>query len=211
MTCPETAPSLGAYVLGALDPDERERFEEHLEHCPLCIAELAEFARLPALLDLVQPEDVQPVAVTPSPELYDRVSAAVRKEQPRPRPVRRWLVAAAAVLAVLGVGTGVVVWATGAGNVDTATAAAGPIRAIVVASEQNDGSVFEVNVAGLRPGENCRLVAVDADGGHHPAGEWSVSDDGDARWRGWADVERQSLREVVLYGDGDRELVRLDF
>jgi hypothetical protein len=55
------------------------------------------------------------------------------------------------------------------------------------------------------------MVAVDDDGGHHPAGEWAVSDDGDGRWDGWADVERTALREVVLYGDGDRELARLDF
>jgi predicted anti-sigma-YlaC factor YlaD len=208
VTCPETAPALGAYVLGALDPEERKRFEEHLEHCAVCIAELAEFARLPGMLDRVRSEDLEPVAVTPSPELYDRVSAAVRKEQPR--PVRRWLLIAAAVLAVLGAGTGVVVWAAGSAN-DAVTAAAGPVRAIVVASPQNNGSVLEVSVAGMRPGEKCRLVAVDADGDHHPAGEWSVSSDGDGRWRGWAAVERGSLREVVLYGDGDRELVRLDF
>jgi hypothetical protein len=211
VSCPETAPALGAYVLGALDAEERQRFEQHLERCPVCLAELAEFAPLPALLDRVRPEDLQPVAVTPSPELYDRVSAAARREEHRPPRVRRWLLAAAALLVVIGAGTGVVVWTTGSGGGDTVTVSDGPIRATVSARPGNDGSVLEVTVAGLRPGETCRMVAVDADGGHHPAGEWPVSTDGGGRWRGWADVERTALREVVLYGDGDRELVRVDF
>ncbi len=208
MTCPETAPSLGAYVLGALDPAERQRFREHLAHCAVCSAELAEFAPLPAMLARVRPEELEPVAVPPSPELYDRVSAAARREQPR---ARRWLLVAAAVLAVLGVGTGVAVWTAASDRSDTVSVSDGAVRATVSARPGNDGSVLEVTVAGLRPGETCRMVAVDADGRSHPAGEWPVSPDGDGRWRGWADVQRAALREVVLYGDGDRKLARLDF
>jgi predicted anti-sigma-YlaC factor YlaD len=211
VTCSETASALGAYVLDALDPDERQRFEEHLAHCAVCRDELAEFAPLPAMLDRVRPDDLQPVAVTPSPELYDRVSAAARREQRRPHRTRRSLLVAAALVAVLAVGTGVAVWVTESGGGDTVTASDGPVRATVAARPQNDGSVLDVSVAGLRPGETCRMVAVDDDGGHHPAGEWPVSSAGGGRWRGWADVERTSLREVVLYGDGDRELVRLGF
>ena len=207
MTCPEAAPALGAYVLGALDPQERQRFEEHLDRCPLCAAELAEFAALPGLLDTLGPEDLQPVAVTPSPELFDRVAAAAR---PRPARTRRWLLIAAAVLAVLGAGAGVVVWATGSDS-QTVTATAGPVRATVVATEASDGSSLDVRVAGLQPGETCRIVAVDEDGGRHAAGQWPASAEGDGQWRGWTDVDRGDLHEVVLVGDGDRELVRVVF
>lgn len=208
MTCPETPTASGAYVLGALTPDERRRFEEHLDGCALCTAELAELAGIPALLDRLRPEDLQPVAVTPSPELFDRVSAAARATaSPAPRR-RRWLLAAAAVLVLLGAGTGVVVWANGPDG-GPVSATAGPVRVILDADAQGEGTVLDITVSGLRPGETCRLVAVDSDGGRHPAGEWSVSDDGDGRWRGWADVEREDLREVVVYGENDRELVRL--
>lgn len=207
MTCPETASALGAYVLGALDPEERRHFEEHLDRCPLCAAELAEFAALPGLLDALDLEDLQPVAVTPSPELFDRVTAAAR---PQPARARRWLVAAAAVLAVLGAGVGVVVWATGSDS-QAVTATAGPVRATVVATDASDGSSLDVRVAGLQPGETCRIVAVDEDGGRHPAGEWPASAEGDGQWRGWTDVERGALREVVLVGEGGRELVRVVF
>ena len=55
MTCPDAASDLGAYVLGALEPGERRRVEEHLRSCPACAAELAEFAALPGLLNRVRP------------------------------------------------------------------------------------------------------------------------------------------------------------
>jgi hypothetical protein len=201
---------LGAYVLGALSPDERRRFEEHLDGCALCTAELAEFADIPALLDRVRPEDLQPVAVTPSPELFDRVSAAARATpDAAPSHTRRWLLVAAAVLALLGVGTGVIVWATSRGS-DTVTASAGPVHATLAVTGQDEGTVLELTVDGLRPGETCRMVAVDDDGEWYPAGDWSVSEEGGGTWRGWADVQRDELTEVVVYGDDDRELVRLE-
>ena len=215
MTCPETAPALGAYVLGALDPDERRRFEEHLSGCALCTAELAEFAALPSLLDELRPEDLQPVAVTPSPELFDRVSAAAHAA-PEATPERtsrsrQWLLVAAAVLALLGVGTGVIVWAVNRGSdtSDTVTASAGSVHATLAVTGQEQGTLLELTVDGLRPGETCRMVAVDDHGEWYTAGEWPVSANGDGTWRGWADVPRDELTEVVVYGEGDRELVRL--
>jgi len=49
---------IGAYVLGLLEPDEAERFEEHLFGCDRCTAELDEFSDLPELLrPLVQVDD----------------------------------------------------------------------------------------------------------------------------------------------------------
>ena len=34
--------SVGAYLLGALDPAESERFEAHLAECPYCVQYLAQ-------------------------------------------------------------------------------------------------------------------------------------------------------------------------
>jgi hypothetical protein len=213
VTCPHAAADLGAYVLGALDAEERRRVEEHVATCPACAAELAEFRSLPALLDRVRPEDLRPVAVAPSPDLFARVSAAAAVTgRPRPRRSRArvWALAAAALLAVLGVGAGVAVWGSGVAD-QSSTATAGPVRATVTASAAEDGLALDVMVAGLRPGETCRMVAVDRDGDRHPAGEWPASDQGDGRWRGWTDVDRGALTAVVLLGDGGRELVRVPF
>jgi anti-sigma factor RsiW len=208
VTCPEAATGLGAYVLGALEPAERAHVEEHLRACPACAAELAEFRALPALLDRVRPEDLRPVAAAPSVGMYERLSAAAAPSAGI--RTRTWALVAAAVLAVAGLGVGVAVWATGSGE-QTVTASAGAVRATVTASTVDEGSALVVTVAGMRPGEMCHMVAVDADGGRHPAGEWPASAAGDGTWRGWADVERGDLAGVVLVGDGGRELVRVPF
>jgi anti-sigma factor RsiW len=206
VTCPDVATDLGAYVLGALEPGERRRVEEHLARCPACAAELAEFQALPALLDRVDPADLSPVAVTPSPELFARMSAAAAP--PSRFRVRAVALAAAALLAVLGIG--ITVWATGSPD-QTVTATAGAVRATITVSDVDRGSALDVTVAGMHPNETCSMVAVGRDGVRHPGGTWSASPAGDGRWRGWADVDRDQLAAVVLVGDGGRELVRAVF
>ena len=206
MTCPEAATDLGAYVLGALEPAERRRVDGHLARCPSCAAEAAEFAALPALLDRVDPADLAPGAVTPSPELFARMTAAAAP--PARRRVRTAVLAAAAVLVVLGFG--VTVWLTGPTN-QSVTASAGAVRATVTVSSVDKGSALDVTVAGTHPHETCHLVAVGRDGIRHPAGEWPASAAGDGTWRGWADVDRDRLAAVILVGDGGRELVRAVF
>ncbi|SDC64715.1 anti-sigma factor family protein [Actinokineospora iranica] len=58
MTCKHTL-SLGAYLLGALDPAERSAFEAHLTGCAACRGELVQLAPLPGLLHRISPEDFE--------------------------------------------------------------------------------------------------------------------------------------------------------
>jgi len=205
------AVALGAYVLGALEPAERREVEDHVRGCPTCAAELAEFMPLPGLLERVRPEDLVPVPVAPSPDLFARTAAAAAEvERPRRLRQRTWALVAAVVLAVLGVGAGVTVWATGPGE-QTASATEGPVRVTVTASEANDGTALEVSVAGLRPRETCQIVAVDRAGDRHDAGSWPVSPAGRGTWTGWADVEQSALVGAVILGEGGRELARVTF
>jgi anti-sigma factor RsiW len=206
MRCPEASAALGAYVLGALEPDERREVDDHLRACPTCAAEVAEFAGLPALLARARPEDLEPVPVSPSPELFARMSAVAGTR--RPRRSRTWALVAAVLLVVLGLGIGVSLWPSGTKE-RTVTATAGRVEVTLTATPANDGSALDVAVAGLRPGETCALVAVDSDGRSHPAGDWPTSDAGDGRWRGWAAVDPADLTEVVVLGEGGRELVRV--
>jgi hypothetical protein len=57
VTCPY-ARNDGVYVLGALPPEERHQYEEHLRDCPICAASVRELAGLPGLLARLPAEQV---------------------------------------------------------------------------------------------------------------------------------------------------------
>ena len=96
----------GAYVLGALSPEDRIAFERHLPGCPECAQSVRELAGLPGLLarvpvDILDPEQLpMPVPDTLLPALVRRVHRSQRR--------RTWitggLVAAAAAIAIGAVG-----------------------------------------------------------------------------------------------------------
>jgi len=122
--CDHVRPDIGAYVLGALEPDEEVAVRRHLASCSSCAAEHASLAGLPRLLALAAPigEDGPP-APAPAPALEERVLDAIAGERPQgssrrrrlPRP--RVLVPALAVLAAVVVA---LVIALGAGGDDAA-------------------------------------------------------------------------------------------
>lgn len=101
----------GPYVLGALPPEERHAFEEHLDGCAQCQAEVREFAGLPGLLSRLpagelpaalagEPEPPSPVSVLPSLLRVAGVQRTARR--------RRTLVAGIAAALVVAAGSAVV-------------------------------------------------------------------------------------------------------
>jgi hypothetical protein len=61
MMCPETR-SIGAYLLGALDPQEQVELEWHLAGCENCRQELIDVAPLPGLMHRLTLDDVSRMA-----------------------------------------------------------------------------------------------------------------------------------------------------
>ncbi len=84
-----------AYALGALDPEERVRFEAHLAECATCRAEVQALREVGGLLVYSAP------AAAPPHGLRDRILSAGRQVRPIAaggRPVLPWLAAAASVV-----------------------------------------------------------------------------------------------------------------
>jgi hypothetical protein len=114
MSCEHLQSAIGAYALGALDPDEAAAVRRHLEVCPECAAEYDALAPLPGLLSLA--DGAEEAVTKPLPPAFEErlldAFARDRAASPRRRlrwriPRRRWLAAgavtAAAAAAVLGV------------------------------------------------------------------------------------------------------------
>lgn len=89
------------YVLGALPPDERERFAAHLAECAACRGEVQALREVAVLLP-----DAAPVA-TPPTALRDRILREARQLRPIGHgraPIVPWLAAAASLVLAVGLG-----------------------------------------------------------------------------------------------------------
>jgi hypothetical protein len=82
MTSGHPRDDLGAYILGALDPAERDAVEAHLAECPACAAEHARLAGLPALLRHAEGLEIPAASLDVEERLLDRV-AHERGAKPR--------------------------------------------------------------------------------------------------------------------------------
>lgn len=102
----------GAYVLGALSPEDRRTFEAHLEECAECRASVAELAGIPALLSRVPaPEaDFGERARAESTLMAGRESMlpALARRARLSRLRRGWAATGAAVLAAAAIVAAVV-------------------------------------------------------------------------------------------------------
>jgi hypothetical protein len=205
--CTEARPSLGVYVLGAIDPAERGLVDAHLATCRDCRDELAGLAGLPALLARVNPDEISRICADdtvrpaagddhPPEELLGTVLGLAEARRRRNR--WRYLSAAAAVVAiaaalfgglsaatstttthtlVIGAGTGT--WESVSGT-DQATGA----TATVAYSHQLWGNAFQVLVDRIPIGTTCQLWVVHPDGSRTQVAAWTTARDEGKVWYG---------------------------
>lgn len=187
--CAEVRLSLGAYVLGALDPADRSRVDAHLAGCADCRDELASFAALPGLLGRVSRSEVETEPVDPSPQLLERLlsAAAAERRHDRRRRVLTLVAAGVTVLAAIGVSVGIGVnhdrhpaqlaVAAGTSETFTATNPQTHVQATVTEWKKGWGASVEVSVVGVTAdlaGQSCQLIAVGPDGKTDVAASWSA-------------------------------------
>lgn len=222
LDCADAEIALGALVLGALDPAEREQVEAHVQTCPACAAALAEIAPLPGLLHraALSPAELE---LEPAPQrILDGALASVRAEQaaaapaPAPAPVgpasaplapvvplrrRRLLPLLAAVaVAVLALVLGGAVWQARHQGPTTMTASgasvANGVKATVVMTPTEAGTTLDLTLSGVTPGEHCSLVAVSSTGTHEVTSTWVANYEGEATITGSTGI---SLADIARF------------
>lgn len=109
-----------AYVLGALSPSDRRRYEAHLEECPICRAAIGELAPTLGLLGRITPERADSMLTAgvpdggPDPRRRDELISLGRERPSTSRPPRRrrgwaWT---GGIVAVAGVAAAIVIAVT---------------------------------------------------------------------------------------------------
>ncbi|MEZ0090599.1 anti-sigma factor [Streptacidiphilus sp. EB129] len=184
MTPCQQSVSLGAYLLGALDPEERRAMETHVAGCPHCRAELVELAPLPGLLRHTPFEELEasaqaaesltPVRGQPQPP------SPAPAQQPHRHRIRRGRAAVAAGLTLAAAAAGVLVYqgVSGGGPRPAAVAATWSatdpgthVSASAAMTAESWGTEFQLKLAGLPWGITCHLV-VHAGNATETAGTW---------------------------------------
>ena len=226
---PEARLALGALVLGALDPRERAAVEKHVAQCAECAAELVELAVLPGLLGRLTPAQAAAVGqglpdpAEPPSELLERVLASglpaprSRRHPARPRRIAAW--AAGALAAAAGIGWLIAGPLTGAGDgpqdstgvvvvqgKDQGTA----VHATVTLSPTPNGTELALALDGVRPGEDCQLVAWTDDGRAEVASSWRATYRGAADVTGSTSLPLADIAGVTVKTPDGRKLLVLD-
>ncbi|HET7016432.1 MAG TPA: zf-HC2 domain-containing protein [Streptosporangiaceae bacterium] len=183
MIC-RTMLSLGVYVLGAADAEERRRVQAHLPNCRACQAELARIAPLPGLLASVPPR------LRPNPDI--RPAATIRPSpQPRSTIRRRaaggqWWRAAAAACAAAAAGVLTGFWLApgntphpdAAGIVLTGIDRASHVSATARLTATSWGTSIELRLKGVPRDVLCRLIVRSRTGATEVGGVWDAWRDG---------------------------------
>jgi hypothetical protein len=222
LTCREARQVIGVTVLGLAEPDERAALATHIAGCPDCASALDELEALPDLLATVDHEHAAAGLPDPPPELLRRIISETRVEARTGSRRRRRRLAAglaacgvAAASAVLAVG----IW--GGSNAPSAPTATSPVlvasatdpdshvHGTFTVEDRNTGSEIHLELAGVRPGERCGLIAKGPNGRQEVAGWWVAEYDGDAAVTGHSSLAAADITDLAVVTRSGRTLLEV--
>ncbi|WP_199433174.1 anti-sigma factor family protein [Qaidamihabitans albus] len=196
-----------AYVLGALSPEDRAAFEEHLRGCDACARSVRELAGLPGLLAGADRPDFPP----PRPDVLPALLARVDRERRRRRVVSL-SAAVAAVAACLALVFALVIPRGAEGPAGTEMTSLGgyPVRASASVTEAPAGTRVSMSCSyGGREGGEYVLVAVRRSGGTAELATWYALPEDTAELSVGTPLRRAEIRSLEIRVPGGPTVLRL--
>lgn len=207
----------GAYVLGALSPDERAAFEEHLATCPACTDRVRELASLPALLAGLPASAYTDIEDGPPATLLPALLRHVRSERRR----RHWLTTGLAGLAAAClVALAVIAWPTNHSSAPGTGARPQAMSPVSVSTSLHATAALTGVDWGTQIRLECRYTAADTPGVDyelvvfdkrnipHPAGSWKLIPGKVTNFTGGTALPREQISKVQITV-GDRAILQL--
>jgi hypothetical protein len=202
----------GAYVLGALAPDERTAFEAHLETCPDCQDRVAEARAAADLLTGLTVADIRDPGPVPD-TLLPGLLRSVRREQTR----RRWVTGSlAAVAAACITALAIVLW-PGSSAPSAPVQAFVPVRqSPVTATAQLVDKAWGTEIdlrchyaQDFDRYEPYRLVVVDTQGRSHDAGSWTLAPGNEVSFTGGTSLTEAQISRIEITLENGSPILQL--
>ena len=203
----------GAYALGSLEPDDRRRFERHLNACDRCADEVNAFAPIPGLLAHIELFDLHEA----SPETAHAIGRRAVDEGLTLRMSRnRWRTAAVSIAAatLVVVCAGTIVWIVNDDEPTRPVASATVTASLATTSEISTsartwGTEITLRAEGLPSRTEYQLWGVDTAGTWSVAATWGPTPSGRANITGASSLAASSLERVVVTSQ-DRSDILVD-
>jgi hypothetical protein len=218
-----------AYVLGSLTSSERREYEAHLETCERCRSAVAEISGVPALLAMMDLEDVRALdEETPDtpplrPEVLDSILDKVRWRRRRSRWLTSAAVGVAAALLAVGVVIAIRPEIVGLEDytpqettqaLDMAKVSDTPINASITLTGFGWGtridmacSYGEWGQAGTIPPQNLGMVVVGRDGSHTEVATWLGLSGATALPSATTPMQKDEIAAVQLVSSADGKVL----
>ncbi|MBE1547785.1 hypothetical protein GGC64_001793 [Mycobacterium sp. OAS707] len=218
-----------AYVLGSLTSSERREYEAHLETCERCRSAVAEISGVPALLAMMDLEDVRALdEETPEtpplrPEVLDSILDKVRWRRRRSRWLTSAAVGVAAALLAVGVVIAIRPEIVGLEDytpqettqaMDMAKVSDTPINASITLTGFGWGtridmacSYGEWGQAGTIPPQNLGMVVVGRDGSHTEVATWLGLSGATALPSATTPMQKDEIAAVQLVSSADGKVL----
>lgn len=168
----------GAYVLGALAPQDRSEFEQHLATCDECPASVRSLAPIPAVLRAVPAQEFATELAPPT--LLPRLLRELRRARSR----RRWITGAVAASVAAGLIAATALFTTpdspGHPVAMRSVTASSSVHATADVQDVAWGTRIDLRcsydrVAVYPDGTSYLLVVIDRSGMPHQLGSWKMA------------------------------------